>query len=72
MSRFTHSVCAQCWTERHPDRPARGGEGNGDDISCCYCGRLTSDGIYVRDEPMNTSCDSANDRDHLPRVAKEE
>lgn len=50
MSNWTHAICDDCWDKDNPERRSpRKGEGNPE--SCCYCGKATLSGIYVRDDP---------------------
>ncbi len=56
MSKWNHNMCDDCWGEQNPNgrEPIR--------IvtriveNCCYCGRETISGIYVRDDPEALSC----------------
>lgn len=50
MSGWTHVICDDDWDERNPDRPSPR-RGAGPLEHCCYCGRHTASGIYVRDDP---------------------
>ncbi len=52
MSRWTHAICAKCWAERNPEQPLRSEDaGQGPLEVCCFCGRSTDDGIYLRADP---------------------
>jgi len=56
MSEWTHRQCTDCWNERNPDRQAHmicGERSN----TCCFCGKSTNAGIYVRHDPSDLSCD---------------
>lgn len=55
MSNWTHSMCANCWNESNPDRPARGAD-EGEAELCCFCLKITRSGIYVRRDPQQTAC----------------
>ena len=47
---WVHCQCYDCWTFEHPDGiPVRIRDSEED--KCCYCGRLTIEGIYVRQNP---------------------
>jgi hypothetical protein len=50
MSAWNHAICADCWDARNPDHLA-GREVGGEIEHCCYCGRHTESGLYVRDDP---------------------
>ena len=53
MSDWTHAICSDCWDKRHPDRPSpRAGRGEWE--ACCFCGKGTVSGIYVREDPATT------------------
>jgi len=43
---WPHSMCLRCWNDRHVD-PAPHADGF-DEETCCWCGALTTSGIYVR------------------------
>jgi hypothetical protein len=55
MSRWTHVICAECWNARNPERKAVAMICREEEI-CCYCGRRTTDGLYVRDNPDALPC----------------
>jgi hypothetical protein len=50
-----HTMCSDCWDERHPDRQTTQEFRNNarlpveDAETCCYCGKLTRIVIPVRD-----------------------
>lgn len=49
-NKWIHNICQECWLKRHPDRlPVFLKDGYQD--TCCYCGNLNFDGIYVREDP---------------------
>ena len=66
MSRWTHAICAPCWNQQHPElglpASAAGGfltrvrEQYRVDETCCFCGEVTSAGIYVRHYPYELRC----------------
>lgn len=50
MSEWSHPICYLCWTELNPHRePHR--LVTPIDEKCCYCGKATRSGIYVREDP---------------------
>lgn len=50
MSRWTHAVCGECYSELEPGRePAR--MVNAEPETCCVCGDATRAGIYYRANP---------------------
>lgn len=50
MAGWTHAVCEACWQYLHPNRrPVRVKDSGR--ARCCYCGRSTVSGIFVRDDP---------------------
>ena len=54
-SKFTHSICDDCWKLREPGRdPAR--TIDEENRACCFCGGLHDSGIYVRENPKKTKC----------------
>jgi uncharacterized Zn finger protein len=52
---WTQAICADCWDERHPDRLAVRVLGSPTLETCAYCGHVTKDGIYVRDDPREVA-----------------
>jgi hypothetical protein len=47
--RWRHTICASCYGERFPGRePIRIKPEYAELASCCFCGKTTGDGIYVR------------------------
>lgn len=58
-SKWTHPMCDQCWGERQPGRvPHRLVEDVREDEVCCFCGKETRSGIYVREDPALTTCEA--------------
>jgi hypothetical protein len=55
MSEWTHAQCLQCWSSRNPGRQAARLLETETEI-CCFCGRPTDDGIYVRADPRGLLC----------------
>jgi hypothetical protein len=51
-------MCAPCWNKRNPDRPVviRVPDSMRVDEHCCFCGEVTSAGIYVRQDPTKLAC----------------
>jgi hypothetical protein len=50
LSDWTHAICEVCWAERYGDQIAS--RVTPPEIEhCCYCGRHTTSGRYVRDDP---------------------
>lgn len=60
MSRWTHAICDPCFEERYPDRePVRlkyAGQPEEPAELCCFCGRVTVGGIFVRADPLTVAC----------------
>lgn len=52
MSNWTQSICERCWNKQNPGRiPVR--MKNADEEECCFCKRVTTDGIYIRVNPKD-------------------
>lgn len=52
---WNHSMCYDCWRrERGLDIPVRVKEH--DPEICCFCGRWTIEGIFVRKDPAKMTC----------------
>ncbi len=50
MSKWTHPMCTVCWRAQQGDQvPYR--VTNPDLKQCCWCGRETEQGIYMRADP---------------------
>lgn len=57
MSAWTHNICPTCWNARNPLRAAVLVELTGADFEvCCFCGRTTTSGIYLRHDPKTLAC----------------
>ena len=55
MSKWTHSMCSECWKKENPDKdPVK--VKNAPVEQCCFCGQPTSMGIYVRHDPSKLNC----------------
>lgn len=65
MANWTHPICQADWDRTHPDRePVRLRREHRDPEICCFCGKPTIDGIYVREDPgVLTNCSRAHDKD---------
>ncbi len=61
---WTHSCCVGCWNLRNPDRATEGSR-DGPLELCCFCGKVTKSGIYVREDSRLLDCGGA----HRERVA---
>ena len=54
MSQWNHPMCDWCWYRDYGERvPVRLKEP--DKEVCCWCGRRTSSGIYVRADPVGVA-----------------
>jgi hypothetical protein len=52
---WIHAVCPTCWLNTWAGRlPARLGDEEPE--LCCFCGRDTSAGLYVKRDPSKTPC----------------
>lgn len=51
MAGFTQALCARCWNDQEPERPAPRPCGDGLREVCCMCGYITISGIYTRVDP---------------------
>lgn len=49
---WTHAICDDCWDKKNPDRPSPRSN-VGEMELCCYCGKKTRSGIYVRGNPKD-------------------
>ena len=64
MSKWTHAICTPCWNTQNPDRPSTNGREEGPGERCCWCGHVTTSGIYLRADPNGLSCSGNHgDRD---------
>lgn len=75
MSNWNHAMCDECWNWAHPGRvPCRVTRiyrfvaflglrcpGRPPKKPCCFCGKLTRSGIYVRGNPETTPCHGEHD-----------
>lgn len=57
VSRWSHSICEECWNKLFPDREATAlKEEHREQATCCFCVEKHSSGIYVRYNPELTKC----------------
>lgn len=57
MHKFTHTICEGCWDKKNPGRQALRVSANYTEAEpCCFCGKQTNAGIFVREDPQNTIC----------------
>jgi hypothetical protein len=63
-SRWTHNICAACWNAKNPDREAHAAHNMPAEF-CCFCGKPTTAGIYLRHDPKDPSlkCDAGKDHE---------
>lgn len=56
---WTHSICDGCWNARPESKSGRAPVPRVDGVKperCCYCGGMTSAGIYIRQDPAQLEC----------------
>ena len=58
---WTHPMCEECWDERNSDRSPYAVL-DADLEMCCWCGRETQSGIYVREDPERLRCLGAHEQ----------
>ena len=52
MSKWTHNICDNCWDKRNSiSIPVKIIEP--DEEPCCFCGKLSKSGIFVRHDPTD-------------------
>ena len=52
--KWTQPSCRECWDIKNPGRrPTTINDRQGE--TCCYCGKMTGSGIYIRVDPA--ACD---------------
>jgi hypothetical protein len=56
MSRWTHSICVECWIARNPGRKPVRVITEEKPQPCCFCGDSHVSGIYVRHDPEELIC----------------
>ena len=55
MSKWTHSICSSCYEELYNGRnPVKMQES--EIKTCCFCGKETKEGIFVREHPEGLLC----------------
>ena len=64
MSRWTHAICSTCYRIKEGQRPPVTVE-DAPLESCCYCSAMTVDGIYYRDDPVNTRSCNHKDKEKV-------
>lgn len=53
MTSWTQPICSGCFAVRHPGRaPNTITPECAEEERCCYCGEMTTDGIYIRIDPL--------------------
>ena len=70
-SRWTHSVCDECYDKISGGEPASPHRliGAGED-KCCVCGNQHASGIYLRIDPSKTLCKGVHPDAVTERVVK--
>lgn len=55
---WNHSICVGCWNNKNPHKAVEGNPWNmqNDPEKCCFCGGITTQGIYVRYDPRELPC----------------
>lgn len=64
MAQWNHSMCGECWLEKHLKVHPNGDIEfrppvrmlNAEKETCCFCGGPTRLGIYVRQDPKELKC----------------
>lgn len=55
MGKWNHAICWKCWREqRGNEEPCRVKDDTAH--ACCFCGKSTASGIYVRKDPGQVAC----------------
>ena len=54
MSKWTHAICDKCWSDKNTTKPLRVNEGPRE--LCCFCGKSTDSGIYIKRNPDKLRC----------------
>ncbi len=52
---WTHNICAACWNLAQPGREPTTLLGPEREM-CCFCQRINTDGIYMRQDPQLVAC----------------
>lgn len=50
-----HTMCDACWNDRYSRDPVRLPPGP-DEERCCFCGKMTWSGVFVRHDPTQLPC----------------
>lgn len=51
---WTHAICGPCWNAKPENATRQTDEsGDGPNERCCWCGRFTARGIYLREDPVS-------------------
>ena len=53
---WTHTQCKDCWNAAHPEGRVAVRVRDAEPEACCFCGKPTTAGIYVRRDPRDLSC----------------
>lgn len=57
MPKWTHLICQSCWDEKNPNRELATMIIDSGLLSpCCFCGDLTTSGIYIRENSDTLLC----------------
>lgn len=57
MVSWTHPICDACWTLRNKGyEPGRLKPEHREELECCFCGKNTKSGIYIREDPKLIDC----------------
>jgi hypothetical protein len=59
MSKWTHSICTECWEKKYPGRGAHRLL-KADTEKCCFCGKEHASGIFVREHPADMECNGVH------------
>ena len=58
MSWHAANICKECYVARYPDRiPHTVAHYDADEENCCFCGKKTRAGIYVRANSVDLKCE---------------
>jgi len=60
VTEWTHAICGDCWDEKNPERETALRYTKGDKEICCFCGKNTKSGIYVRHDGEKLECNHDN------------
>lgn len=65
QSRWTHNICEACWQRRSPQFDPIRFTLKAQEI-CCFCGKPTAAGIYIRFDPAETMCKGKHPMEEVP------